>query len=134
MSQALTLARPYARAAFAIAREEGKLKDVGITLQEQAGAVYEMFRQACAAELDADVGQCFHTMAMSSQRVLIENAMTAADRAEDYATSSTSLSDAEFDDVCMTVLCVNKELKAVLTSPRFRNDAAQQAAAAVNVG
>ena len=52
----------------------------------------------------------------------------------DYATSSSSLSDAEFDDVCMTVLCVNKELKAVLTSPRFRNDAAQQAAAAVNVG
>lgn len=130
----LTPEEKQAQLAKRILREEGKLKDVGTTLQEQAGAVYEMFRQACAATLDADIGQCFHTMAMSSQRVLIESAMTAADRAEDYATSSSSLSDAEFDDVCMTVLCVNKELKAVLTSPRFRNDAAQQAAAAVNVG
>ena len=130
----LTPEEKQAQLAKRILREEGKLKDVGTTLQEQAGAVYEMFRQACAATLDADVGQCFHTMATSSQRVLIESAMLAADRAEDYATSSSSLSDAEFDDVCMTVLCVNKELKAVLTSPRFRNAAQQEAAAAVNVG
>lgn len=130
----LTPEETQAQLAKRISREEGKLKDVGTTLQEQAGAVYEMFRQACAATLDADVGQCFHTMATSSQRVLIESAMLAADRAEDYATSSSSLSDAEFDDVCMTVLCVNKELKAVLTSPRFRNAAQQEAAAAVNVG
>ena len=130
----LTPEETRAQLAKRISREEGKLKDVGITLQEQAGAVYEMFRQACAATLDADVGQCFHTMALSAQRALIESAMTAADRAEDYATSSSSLSDVEFDEVCMSVLRVNKELKAVLQSPRFRNDAAQQAAAAVNVG
>ena len=130
----LTPEETQAQLAKRISREEGKLKDVGITLQEQAGAVYEMFRQACVSTLDADIGQCFHTMATPSQRVLIESAMAAADRAEDYATSSTSLSDAEFDDVCMSVLRVNKELKAVLQSPRFRVAAQQEAAAAVNVG
>ena len=73
-------------------------------------------------------------MDTNNQRTLIESAMTAADRAEEYATSSTNLSDAEFDDVCMCVLNVNKQLKLVLNSSRFKTRAQREAAAAVNVG
>ena len=117
-----------------VAREEDKLTDVSATLQDQAGAVYEMFRQACATHLDAEVGREFHTMEMLNQRTLIESAMIAADRAEEYATSSNNITDAEFDDVCMTVLNVNKQLKLVLNSSRFKTAAQREAAAAVNVG
>ena len=127
-------AETKAQIAKRVAREEDKLTDVSATLQEQAGAVYEMFRQACAVTLDAEVGQSFHTMDTNNQRTLIESAMTAADRAEEYATSSTNLSDAEFDDVCMCVLNVNKQLKLVLNSSRFKTHAQREAAAAVNVG
>ena len=127
-------AETKAQIARRVAREEDKLTDVSATLQEQAGAVYEMFRQACAVTLDAEVGQSFHTMDTNNQRTLIESAMTAADRAEEYATSSTNLSDTEFDDVCMCVLNVNKQLKLVLNSSRFKTHAQREAAAAVNVG
>ena len=130
----LTAEETQAQIARRVQREEDKLVDVSATLQDQAPAIYEMFRQACAVQLDAEVGQSFHTMDTNNQRTLIESAMTAADRAEEYATSSTNLSDAEFDDVCMCVLNVNKQLKLVLNSSRFKTHAQREAAAAVNVG
>lgn len=123
-----------AQVARRVQREEDKLQDVSATLQDQAGAVYEMFRQACAVSLDAEVGREFHTMAIENQRILIESAMIAADRAEEYATSSSNITDAEFDDVCMCVLNANKHLKMVLNSSRFKTHAQREAAAAVNVG
>jgi hypothetical protein len=116
------------------AREEDKLHDVSQTLQDQAGAVYEMFRQACAVHLDAEVGREFHTMDVANQRTLIESAITAADRAEEYAASSNNITDAEFDDVCMCVLQATKQLKLVLNSSRFKTHAQREAAAAANVG
>lgn len=130
----LTAEEAQKQIAKRVTREEDKLKDVGLTLQEQAGAVYEMFRQACAVHLDAEVGQSFHTMEMANQRLLIESAMKAADRAEEYATSSNNITDAEFDDVCMCVLKAKKQLELVLNSSRFKTHAQREAAAAVNVG
>ena len=123
-----------AQVARRVQREEDKLTDVSATLQDQAGAVYEMFRQACSVALDAEVGREFHTMAIENQRTLIESALIAADRAEEYATSSRNITDTEFDDVCMCVLNTNKHLKLVLNSSRFKTHAQREAAAAVNVG
>lgn len=117
-----------------VEREEDKLKGVGLTLQDQGPAVYEMFRQACAVHLDAEVGQSFHTMDVANQKLLIESAITAADRAEEYAASSNNITDAEFDDICMCVLQTTKQLKLVLNSSRFKTHAQREAAAAVNVG
>lgn len=116
-----------------VQREEDKLKDVGLTLQDQAPAVYEMFRQACAVHLDAEVGREFHTMDVANQKLLIESAITAADRTEEYA-ASARITDAEFDDICMCVLQTTKQLKLVLNSSRFKTHAQREAAAAVNVG
>lgn len=130
----LNEAETKAQVAKRIAREEDKLHGISETLQDQAPAVYEMFRQACRVHLDAEVGREFHTMAMENQKVLIESAMTAADRTEDNAASSSNLTDAEFDDICMCVLQVNKQLKLVLNSSRFKTAAQREAAAAVNVG
>lgn len=127
-------AETKAQIAKRVAREEDKLHDVSQTLQDQSGAVYEMFRQACSVSLDAEVGRDFHTMEMANQRILIEAAITAADRAEEYAASSTNMTDSEFDDVCMCVLQTVKQLKLVLNSSRFKTAAQREAAAAVNVG
>jgi hypothetical protein len=127
-------AETKAQIAKRVAREEDKLHDVLQTLQDQAGAVYEMFRQACAVHLDAEVGREFHTMDVTNQRTLIESAITAADRAEEYAASSNNITDAEFDDVCMCVLQATKQLKLVLNSSRFKTHAQREAAAAANVG
>lgn len=117
-----------------VEREEDKLKGVGLTLQDQGPAVYEMFRQACSVVLDAEVGREFHTMDVANQKLLIESAITAADRAEEYAASSNNITDAEFDDICMCVLQTTKQLKLVLNSSRFKTHAQREAAAAVNVG
>lgn len=130
----LTEEETKAQVAKRVQREEDKLHDVSATLQDQSGAVYEMFRQACAVQLDAEVGREFHTMAMENQRILIESAIAAADRAEEYAASSNNITDAEFDDICMCVLQTTKQLKLVLNSTRFKTAAQREAAAAVNVG
>ena len=127
-------AETKAQIAKRVAREEDKLHDVSQTLQDQSGAVYEMFRQACRVHLDAEVGREFHTMDVANQKVLIESAMTAADRTEDNAASSSNLTDAEFDDICMCVLQTTKQLKLVLNSTRFKTHAQREAAAAANVG
>ena len=127
-------AETKAQIARRVQREEDKLVDVSATLQDQAPAVYEMFRQACAVQLDAEVGREFHTMAIENQRILIEAAMAAADRAEEYATSSRNITDTEFDDACMCVLNKNNHLKLVLNSSRLKTHAQREAAAAVNVG
>lgn len=130
----LTADETQAQITKRVQREEDKLHDVSQTLQDQSGAVYEMFRQARAVQLQAEVGQSFHTMEIANQRILIEAAITAADRAEEYAASSSNITDAEFDDVCMCVLNVTKQLKLVLNSTRFKSAAQREAAAAVNVG
>ena len=127
-------AETKAQIAKRVQREEDKLHDVSQTLQDQSGAVYEMFRQACSVSLDAEVGREFHTMDLANQRTLIEAAITAADRAEEYAASSNNITDAEFDDVCMCVLQATKQLKLVLNSTRFKSAAQREAAAAANVG
>lgn len=107
-----------------ISRKEEQLKDVGVTLQDQAGAVYELFRIACTQSMRTP-GDEFHfwNIETVTQRALIEHAMTNADRAEDRATENDRLSDREYDDISMTVLKVNKELKTVLQSPRFTTQA-----------
>ncbi len=130
----LTAEETQQQIAKRVAREEDKLHDVSQTLQDQSGAVYEMFRQACSVSLDAEVGHEFHTMDLANQRTLIESAITAADRAEEYAASSNNLTDAEFDDICMCVLQATKQLKLVLNSTRFKTAAQREAAAAANVG
>ena len=59
-------------------------------------------------ELDADV-----------RRQLIDAAMKGAARAEEFATSSSSITDAEFDAINFAVIKIERELKAVLAGPAY---------------
>lgn len=102
-----------------LTRAKDQQDSIAETLTEQQGAVHEMFRLAVTTNLDLDIADSFHTMDISVQRSLIESAMNAAQRAEDDATNSRSITDAEFDDVCIGVMKVEKDLKGVLASPRF---------------
>lgn len=108
-----------------IQREEDRLNDISETVSDQAAAVYEMYRLAVVAPEQTEVGTQFHTMDISLQRTLIEAARMAADRYEEQATSNNRLSDSDFDSICIAVMAVNKDLKSVLDSSRFRVAEAQ---------
>lgn len=123
-----------AQIARRIAREEGKLADISTTVQNQAGGVHAMFTLACRSDVSGEVGTHFHSMDIATQRVLITSVMEAAARAESDATSNSNITDAEFDNVCFTVMAINKDLKAVLASPKFKAQAQQQQATEHNVG
>lgn len=69
------------------------------------------------ADTDGEIE--FHDLDVSLQRSMIEGAMRGAARAEEYATQSSSMTDAEFDAVSFAVIRVERELKAVLLSPKF---------------
>lgn len=117
-----------------IQREEDRLNDISEVVQDQAAAVHEMFRLAVLAPEQTEVGKQFHTMDITLQRTLIEAARTAADRFEEQATSNNRLSDSDFDNICISVMTINRDLKSVLDSPRFRNVEMQEQAVAANVG
>lgn len=56
----------------------------------------------------------FHDLAAPVRRVMIEAALRGAQRAEDFATSSSSITDTEFDAIGFEVMRVQRELGAVL--------------------
>lgn len=70
----------------------------------------------------------FHHLDATLRRQLIEAAMRGAERAEDYATSSRSITDSEFDQISFAVIKVERELKAILAGPSY---AVQRAMASV---
>ena len=111
-----------------LAREEQRAKDTARALTEQQGAIVTLYHLAShiGGELpnirensDVDASSEFHLMDASLRRQLIEAAMRGADRAEEYATSSRSITDSEFDQISFTVIKVERELKAILAGPAY---------------
>ncbi|MBS0453986.1 MAG: hypothetical protein JSS14_22010 [Proteobacteria bacterium] len=101
-------------------RKEDRLKDIGITLEEQASAVYELFRQALLkSPHTAGDDFRFYQLDMQVQRTLIEQATTNAGRAEERAEDNRFISDAQADEISMFAIKAEKELKSVLKSDRF---------------
>ena len=121
-----------------LAREEQRAKDTARALTEQQGAIVTLYHLASrigdslpqlgidAVDAYCDVG--FYQLDASLRRQLIEAAMKGAARAEDYATSSSSITDAEFDQISFAVIKVERELKAILAGPSY---AVQRAMTAV---
>lgn len=109
--------------------------DVSENLKTQAQGVMNMFMLACAyREVEFNGSTEFMSLDTNTQRVLIDAAKTAADRAEQYAMGNRNLSDADFDLISLSALKVNADLTATLKQPRFRAAAAQEQAASSNVG
>lgn len=124
-----------------LAREQEKTKDVARALTEQQGTIVTLYQVASnpRGDLRAKVlGETdayseheevpFHELDASLRRQFIEAALKGAARAEEYATSSTSITDAEFDQVSFAVIAIERELKAVLAGPAY---AVQRAMATV---
>lgn len=113
-------------------REQARAKGVSQALMDQRETLVTLYRTIIElAEggvfdaldiLPAEYGAVeveFHDLDVSLQRSMIEGAMRGAARAEEYATQSSSMTDAEFDAVSFAVIRVERELKAVLLSPKF---------------
>ena len=120
-----------------LAREEQRTKDTARALTEQQGAIVTLYHLASniGGELPnirenskVDASAEFHLLDAALRRQLIEAAMKGAARAEDYATGSSSITDAEFDQISFAVIKVERELKAVLAGAAY---AVQRATAAV---
>lgn len=106
-------------------REAQRARDTSMKLMDQRETLVTLYRivveDAAAGAYDNLVSEdaSFHALDVSLQRSMIEGAMRGAERAEDFATQSSSITDAEFDAVSFAVIRVERELKAVLQSPKF---------------
>lgn len=124
-----------------IEREKQKLKDISATLQAQQGALVTMYQ--CASNPRGEIralvlGEtdvyseheelAFHRLDASLRKQMIEAAAKGASRAEEFATSSSNISDIEFDDICFAAIKVDRELKAVLKSPSYAVQRAMESA------
>lgn len=116
-----------------LAREEAKVKDVSRSLMEQQGALVTLYQTASnprGALREKVLGLTdayseheafdFYKLDAGIRRQMIEAAMRGAARAEDYATNSSSITDAEFDDISFAVIKIERELKAVLNGPAYK--------------
>ena len=117
-----------------LARKTDKLREVEETLANQGHVVHVMFTLAMSCKLDCTPADSFYTLAIDQQRQMIDAAMKAADRAEEYAERNDRMPESDYDDICACVMKVNRDLNNVLRSPRFAAHAASEAAAAHNVG
>lgn len=113
-------------------REQMRAKDVSQALMDQRETLVTLYRTVIELAdegafdaldiLPAEYGAVeveFHDLDVALQRSMIEGATRGAARAEEYATQSSSMTDAEFDAVSFAVIRVERELKAVLLSPKF---------------
>jgi hypothetical protein len=62
----------------------------------------------------------FYELDAKLRAQLINAALRGAARAEEYATSSRSITDDEFDQISFAVIKIERELKAILTGPAYR--------------
>lgn len=116
----LTKEEIAAHIARKLAVKEENLRQVGVTLEEQAGAVFEMYKLACASATRAPgESLAFYELGLNAQRAMIEHAATNAQRASDRAEDNSNLTDEEADEISMTATKVTKDMKLVLASPRF---------------
>lgn len=76
----------------------------------------------------------FSSLPISIQRTLIDTAVTAIQRADEYAASERSMTDMEYDHILACVLSSTKTLQQVLKSPRFVRHAQQEAAGETQTG
>lgn len=120
-----------------LARSEQKMADIGENLRDQAQGVANMFDLAVRHPMADPSGETtaeFTSLSLDAQRVLINAAITAAERAEEWAAEDRNLTDTAYDMICLASLKVIKDLRAQLKQPCFINAAHQEAAAEVNVG
>lgn len=114
-----------------LARSEQRAADTVENIKSMAQGVFHMYALAVAHPMQDPSGATtteFMSLSLETQRVLINAAMTAAERAESWATNDRNLSDNDYDLISLSAFKAMKELGAELKHPRFIAAAAQQQA------
>ena len=114
-----------------IARAEQKNKDLAENLTEQSQGVAHMFHLAVThpmAEPHGETTMHFNSLNIETQFILVNTAIDAAERAEQWAADDRAMTDASFDMISLSSLKVCKELRAQLKQPRFTQRAAEETA------
>lgn len=103
-------------------REEDNLKSISTRLVEQADGVWFMYRNVLMSGTE-DASTEFCKLPQSIQRVLLANAQSAAQRADEWACKERGMSDSEYDRILACVLKVDQDLRKVLAGERFKVEA-----------
>ena len=102
-------------------RQQSQLGRVAESMKNSAGAVYAMFQMALRNDEDSAAvrSKSFYDLPVLAQSTLIDNAIKAAERADEYAAGERSMSDSEYDRILLSVMKTVKDLRTVRTAPRF---------------
>ena len=98
--------------------EEQRASDRSKAMNEQQGTLLTLYALACDRSTTI-IAPAFHEMPVELRRTMLEAALRGAARAEDYATSNSSVTDTEFDAIGFAVLEVERQLKTVLSGAAY---------------
>ena len=104
-----------------IARQQDQLDSMSESMHNQAGAVFLMFNLALRSDKEGAAmrSKNFCALPLDSQRMLLNNAVTAADRADERAASERGISESEYDRISLTSIKLTRDVRTALTSPKF---------------
>lgn len=102
-------------------RQKTQLGRIAENMKQQAGAVHLMFHQALRSDDEGAAlrGKAFWQLPIECQRTLLDNAIKAAERADEYAAGERSMTDSEYDRILLCVMKTVKDLRTVMKAPRF---------------
>jgi hypothetical protein len=123
-----------------LARSAGKAEDITALMKTQAQGIAFMLdaaarhgnvlnKESCTPQ--GELSPLFSGLPVDVQRILIDNAIKAAQRAEEWAAEDRSITESGYDTICICSLKAVAELQSVLKAPKFR-EPQQQAEAVEN--
>lgn len=105
-----------------LARKEDKLQQVKESVDAMAGASQLMMNFALRTDDSSAAVRSkeFSALPVEIQRLLLDNAITAAGMAAEWAEDDRSLSEREADNLDDCAFNVERELKALFNTPKFK--------------
>jgi hypothetical protein len=119
-----------------LAKKEDKLVQVKENVDAMTGAAVLMMHFALTSDESsaAERSKEFSALPIELQRVLMDNAQRAAANVAEWAEDDRSLSDRECDDIDDGAFNVERDIKRVFASPKFRTAQRVAEASEANVG
>jgi len=119
-----------------LAKKEDKLVQVKENVDAMTGAAVMMMEFALRSDESsaAERSKEFSALPIELQRVLLDNAQRAANNVAEWAEDDRSLSDREAEDIDDGAFNVERDIKRVLASPKFRTAQRVAEASEANVG
>lgn len=123
-----------------LARSANKAEDITQLMKSQAQGIAFMLDAALrhgdvlnkeSVTPQGELSPLFSGLPIDIQRVLIDNAIKAAQRAEEWAADDRFITESAYDTICVCSLKAVAELQSILKAPKFR-EPQQQAEAVEN--